>query len=60
MKWGIGFHLWRNRVETAKSLFGILPKEADLQEARKERLEVEKRKNLLNTEFVINLIEERN
>lgn len=29
---------YQDRVETAKSLFGILPKEADLEEARSERL----------------------
>ena len=29
----------QDRVETAKSLFGILPKEADLEEAREERLD---------------------
>lgn len=29
----------QDRVETAKSLFGILPKNADLDEAKKERLE---------------------
>ncbi|MBO5031819.1 MAG: type II toxin-antitoxin system prevent-host-death family antitoxin [Lachnospiraceae bacterium] len=28
----------QDRVETAKSLFGILPKEADMEEARAERL----------------------
>lgn len=28
----------QDRVETAKSLFGILPKDADLEEARAERL----------------------
>lgn len=31
---------YQDRVETAKSLFGILPKEADLEEAREERLGV--------------------
>ena len=46
MKWETGFLLWRDREEIAKSLFGILPKDADLQEARKERLETEKIKNL--------------
>lgn len=30
----------QDRVETAKSLFGILPKDADLEEARAERLGV--------------------
>ena len=29
---------YQDRVETAKSLFGILPKDADLEEARAERL----------------------
>lgn len=29
---------YQNRVETAKSLFGVLPEEADLEEARAERL----------------------
>ena len=29
---------YQDRVETAKSLFGILPEEADLEEARAERL----------------------
>lgn len=28
----------QNRVETAKSLFGILPKDADLDKAKEERL----------------------
>lgn len=28
----------QDRVETAKSLFGILPKDADIEEARAERL----------------------
>ena len=28
---------YQNRVETAKSLFGVLPEEADLEEARAER-----------------------
>lgn len=28
----------QNRVETAKSLFGILPQDADLMSAREERL----------------------
>ena len=31
---------YQDRVETAKSLFGILPKEADLEEAKAERLGV--------------------
>lgn len=31
---------YQDRVETAKSLFGILPKDADLEEARAERLGV--------------------
>ena len=52
--------MWRDRVETAKALFGILPKDADLQEARKERLEAEKIKKLLNINVVINLLEEIN
>lgn len=30
----------QDRVEVAKSLFGILPKEADMEEARAERLGV--------------------
>lgn len=30
----------QDRVEAAKSLFGILPKEADMEEARAERLGV--------------------
>ena len=29
---------YQDRVDTAKSLFGILPENADLQEAKKERL----------------------
>lgn len=29
----------QNRVETAKSLFGILPKDADIDAARNERLD---------------------
>ena len=29
---------YQDRVETAKSLFGILPKDADLERAREERL----------------------
>ena len=29
---------YQNRVETAKSLFGILPKDADIEESKKERL----------------------
>lgn len=29
---------YQDRVETAKSLFGILPKDADMEEARAERL----------------------
>lgn len=29
----------QNRVETAKSLFGILPQDADLMSAREERLQ---------------------
>ena len=29
----------QNRVETAKSLFGILPKDADIDAARDERLD---------------------
>lgn len=28
----------QNRVDTAKSLFGILPKDADIEESRAERL----------------------
>lgn len=32
---------YQDRVKTAKSLFGILPKDADLDKARKERLGVE-------------------
>ena len=28
----------QNRVDTAKSLFGILPKDADIEEVRAERL----------------------
>ena len=60
MKWEIGFHLWRDREEIAKSLFGILPKDADLQEIRKERLEAEKTKNFKKTNVVINLLEEIN
>lgn len=31
---------YQDRVQTAKSLFGILPKDADLEEARSERLGV--------------------
>lgn len=31
----------QNRVNTAKSLFGILPKEASLEEAREERLDIQ-------------------
>ena len=30
---------YQNRVETAKSLFGILPKDADIDAARDERLD---------------------
>lgn len=30
---------YQNRVETAKSLFGILPKDADIDVARNERLD---------------------
>ena len=30
---------YQNRVETAKSVFGILPKDADLDAARNERLD---------------------
>lgn len=30
---------YQNRVETAKSLFGILPKDADIEAARNERLD---------------------
>ena len=30
---------YQNRVETAKSLFGILPKDADIDAARNERLD---------------------
>ena len=30
---------YQDRVETAKSLFGILPKDADIDAARDERLE---------------------
>lgn len=29
---------YQNRVDTAKSLFGILPENADFEEAREERL----------------------
>lgn len=29
---------YQDRVETAKSLFGILPKNADIEESKKERL----------------------
>ena len=29
---------YQDRVETAKSLFGILPKDADIEESKKERL----------------------
>ncbi len=29
---------YQDRVETAKSLFGILPKDADIAESKKERL----------------------
>lgn len=29
---------YQNRVETAKSLFGILPKNANIEESKKERL----------------------
>ena len=29
---------YQDRVETAKSLFGILPKHADIEESKKERL----------------------
>ncbi|MGN0405088.1 MAG: type II toxin-antitoxin system prevent-host-death family antitoxin [Bariatricus sp.] len=29
---------YQNRIETAKSLFGILPEDADINEAREERL----------------------
>ena len=29
---------YQDRVETAKSLFGILPKDADIDESKKERL----------------------
>ncbi|MDE6212069.1 MAG: type II toxin-antitoxin system prevent-host-death family antitoxin [Lachnospiraceae bacterium] len=28
---------YQDRVETAKSLFGILPKDADIEESKKER-----------------------
>lgn len=31
---------YQDRVQTAKSLFGILPKDADLEEAKSERLGV--------------------
>lgn len=31
---------YEDRVQTARSLFGILPKEADVEEARQERLGV--------------------
>lgn len=31
---------YENRVQTARSLFGILPREADIDEARRERLGV--------------------
>ncbi len=30
---------YHDRVETAKSLFGILPKDVDAEEAKKERLD---------------------
>ena len=30
---------YQNRVETAKSLFGILPKDADIVESKAERLD---------------------
>lgn len=29
---------YQDRVETAKSLFGILPEDADIEESKKERL----------------------
>ena len=29
---------YQDRVETAKSLFGILPKDADIEESKKERI----------------------
>ena len=32
---------YQNRVDTAKSLFGILPENADFEEERKERLKSE-------------------
>ena len=33
---------YQNKVEIAKSLFGILPEDADLVKAREERLSVDK------------------
>ena len=30
---------YQNRVDTARSLFGILPKDADIEESRAERLD---------------------
>lgn len=32
---------YQDRVETAKSLFGILPVDADMEEAKRERLGIE-------------------
>lgn len=45
-----------DRVETAKSLFGILPKDADMEGARAERLGVKQMKILVDTNVVIDAL----
>ena len=46
----------QDRVETAKSLFGILPKDVDLEEAKAERLGAKQMKILVETNVVIDAL----
>ena len=47
---------YQDRVETAKSLFGILPKDVDLEEAKAERLGAKQMKILVDTNVVIDAL----
>ena len=47
---------YQDRVETARSLFGILPKDVDLEEAKAERLGAKQMKILVDTNVVIDAL----
>ena len=49
----------QDRVEVAKSLFGILPKDADLNEAKEERLGAKQMRVLADTNVIIDALTSR-